>query len=98
MKTSSKIKTFLIIFFIAIFAIITARHFIGLHFKKKFSVRPTPGVIVSTVETITPGAGITLNFFLKWRPIKCLAVMIAKIAIKKIIRKVLIFVEVFIFF
>ncbi len=50
MKTSSKIKTFLIIFFIAIFAIITARHFIGLHFKKKFSVRPAPGVIVSTVE------------------------------------------------
>ena len=50
MKTSSKIKIFLIIFFIAIFAIITARHFIGLHFKKKFSVRPAPGVIVSTVE------------------------------------------------
>ena len=50
MKTSSKIKTLLIIFFIGIFAIITARHFIGLHFKKKFSVRPAPGVIVSTVE------------------------------------------------
>ena len=50
MKTSSKIKAFLIIFFIAIFAIIIARHFIGLHFKKKFSVRPAPGVIVSTVE------------------------------------------------
>ena len=50
MKTSSKIKTLLIIFFIAIFTIITARHFIGLHFKKKFSVRPAPGVIVSTVE------------------------------------------------
>jgi membrane fusion protein, multidrug efflux system len=50
MKTSSKIKTFLIIFFIAIFAVIAARHFIGLHFKKKFSVRPAPGVIVSKVE------------------------------------------------
>ena len=50
MKTSTKIKTFLIIFFITIFAIIAARHFIGLHFKKKFSVRPTPGVIVTTVE------------------------------------------------
>ena len=50
MKTSSKIKTFLIIFFVAIFAIIAARHFIGLHFKKKFSVRPAPGVIVSKVE------------------------------------------------
>ncbi len=50
MKTASKLKTFLIIFFIAIFAIIIARHFIGLHFKKKFSARPAPGVIVSKVE------------------------------------------------
>ena len=50
MKTSTKIKGFLIIFFIAIFAVIAARHFIGLHFKKKFSVRPAPGVIVTTAE------------------------------------------------
>ena len=50
MITSSKLKAFLIIFVIVIFAIIVARHFIGLHFKKKFSVRPAPGVIVSTVE------------------------------------------------
>ena len=50
MKASSKLKAFLIIFFIAIFAIIAARHFIGLHFKKKFSVRPAPGVIVEEVE------------------------------------------------
>ena len=49
MKTSTKIKTFIIIFFVAIF-IITARHFIGLHFKKKFSVRPAPGVIVKEVQ------------------------------------------------
>ena len=50
MKTTSKLKAFLIIFFIAIFAVIVARHFIGLHFKKKFSVRPAPGVIVNKVE------------------------------------------------
>ncbi len=50
MRVSSKLKVFLIIFFIAIFAIIAARHFIGLHFKKKFSVRPAPGVIVEQVE------------------------------------------------
>ena len=50
MKTTSKLKAFLIIFVIAIFAIIVARHFVGLHFKKKFSVRPAPGVIVNTVE------------------------------------------------
>ena len=50
MKTKNKIKSFLIIFFIVIFSIIAARHFVGLHFKKKFSVRPAPGVIVKTVE------------------------------------------------
>ena len=50
MKTSTKIKTFIIIFFVAIAIIITARHFIGLHFKKKFSARPAPGVIVKEVE------------------------------------------------
>ena len=49
MKTSNKIKTFLIIFFIIIFAVITARHFVGLHFEKKFSKRPPPAVIVSKV-------------------------------------------------
>ena len=50
MKTSTKIKTFIIIFLIAITVVITARHFVGLHFKKKFSARPAPGVIVSKVE------------------------------------------------
>ena len=50
MKTSTKIKTFIIIFLIAVTVIITARHFIGLHFKKKFSVRPVPGVIVKEVK------------------------------------------------
>ena len=50
MKTSTKLKTFLIIFFVAIFSVIAARYFIGLHFKKKFSVRPAPGVIVKSVE------------------------------------------------
>jgi len=50
MKNSTKMKTFLIIFFVTIFIVIAARHFVGLHFKKKFSVRPAPGVIVTTVE------------------------------------------------
>jgi membrane fusion protein (multidrug efflux system) len=50
MKTTGKIKTLLIVIFIVIFSIIAARHFVGLHFKKKFSVRPPPGVIVKTVE------------------------------------------------
>ncbi len=46
----NKIKIFLIIFFIAIFSIIAARHYVGLHFKKKFSVRPAPGIITTTAE------------------------------------------------
>ncbi len=53
MKTTNKIKTILIVIFIIIFSIIAARHFVGLHFKKKFSVRPAPGVIVKTVEKST---------------------------------------------
>ena len=53
MKTTTKIKTFLIVIFIIIFSIITARHFVGLHFKKKFSVRPPPGVIVESIEKST---------------------------------------------
>ena len=53
MKTTSKIKILLIVIFIIIFSIIAARHFVGLHFKKKFSVRPPPGVIVKTVEKST---------------------------------------------
>ena len=63
MKTASKLKAFLIIFFIAIFAVIVARHFIGLHFKKKFSVRPAPGVIVSKVEK---SLFYALDFILKF--------------------------------
>ena len=50
MKTSTKLKSILIISLIIIFGIIVARHFIGLHFKKKFSVRPAPGVIITKVE------------------------------------------------
>jgi membrane fusion protein (multidrug efflux system) len=53
MITTSKIKTILIIFLIIIFSIIAARHFVGLHFKKKFSVRPAPGVIVKIIEKST---------------------------------------------
>jgi len=48
--TSTKLKVFLIIFFVIVFAVIAARYFVGLHFKKKFSVRPAPGVITTVVE------------------------------------------------
>lgn len=49
MTTKNKIKSIVIISLIIIIGIIAARHFIGLHFKKKFSVMPAPGVIVSEV-------------------------------------------------
>ena len=35
---------------LAITCIIVGRHFIGLHFKKKFSKIPPPGIILTTVE------------------------------------------------
>ena len=50
MKQSNKIKTIVILILFIIFGIIAARHFVGLHFKKKFSVRPAPGVIISKVD------------------------------------------------
>ena len=50
MKTGTKIKTLLIIFLLAITCIIVGRHFVGLHFKKKFSKIPPPGIILTTVE------------------------------------------------
>ena len=50
MKQSSKIKTIVILILLIIFGIIAARHFVGLHFKKKFSVIPAPGVIISKVD------------------------------------------------
>ncbi len=50
MKTSTKLKSLLIFFLVAVLTIIIARHLIGLHFKKKFSVRPAPNVIVAEVK------------------------------------------------
>jgi len=50
MKRSKKITTFIIIFFLVITLIIIGRYAIGLYFKKKFSKRPPPGVIVEVVS------------------------------------------------
>ena len=52
---------------------------------------------LATVSTITPGAGLTLNFFLKCNPTKCLATITKKIAVNVIIKKVFNFVDVVIF-
>ena len=49
MKRSKKITIGIIIFFLVIAIIIIGRYGIGLYFKKKFSKRPPPGVIVEVV-------------------------------------------------
>ena len=49
MKTSTKITTIVIIFFLSIATVIIGRTMIGNHFKKKFSKRPPPGIIVTNV-------------------------------------------------
>ena len=49
MKTSTKITSIVIIFFLIIATVIIGRTMIGNHFKKKFSKRPPPGIIVTEV-------------------------------------------------
>ena len=49
MKRSTKIITIITVFFLIIAVVITARTMIGNHFKKKFSKRPPPGIIVTNV-------------------------------------------------
>jgi membrane fusion protein (multidrug efflux system) len=49
MKRSTKIVTIITVFFLIIAIVITARTMIGNHFKKKFSKRPPPGIIVTEV-------------------------------------------------
>jgi len=50
MKRSKKITTGIIIFFILIAVVIIGRYSVGLYFKKKFSKRPPPGVIVEVIK------------------------------------------------
>ena len=50
MKRSTKITSIIIIFFLIVGGIIVGREMIGLHFEKKFSKRPPPGVIVKIVN------------------------------------------------
>ena len=50
MKRSTKVTIVIIIFFLIIVGVIVARTMIGMHFKKKFSKRPPPGIIVKIVD------------------------------------------------
>ena len=49
MKRSTKTFSIIIIFFLIIAIVIVGRTMIGNHFKKKFSKRPPPGIIVTNV-------------------------------------------------
>ena len=49
MKRSTKTISIIIIFFLIIAFVIIGRTMIGNHFKKKFSKRPPPGIIVTNV-------------------------------------------------
>ena len=50
MKRSKKITFGIIIFFVVIAIVIIGRYSVGLYFKKKFSKRPPPGVIIEVVS------------------------------------------------
>jgi membrane fusion protein (multidrug efflux system) len=49
MKRSTKIRTVIVTFFLIITLVIVGRTMVGNHFKKKFSKRPPPGIIVKEV-------------------------------------------------
>ncbi len=49
MKRSTKITSILITFFLIITIVVVGRTMVGNHFKKKFSKRPPPGIIVTEV-------------------------------------------------
>ena len=50
MKRSTKITSIIIIFFLIITTVIVGRTMIGNHFKKKFSKRTPPGIIVTAAK------------------------------------------------
>ena len=49
MKRSTKIVSLILVFFLVVTTVIIGRNMIGIHFKKKFSKRPPPGIIVTEV-------------------------------------------------
>ncbi len=51
MRRAKKITIFIIAFFLVIALIVIGRYGVGLYFKKKFSKRPPPGVIVEVVTS-----------------------------------------------
>ena len=50
MRRSKKITIGIIIFFVVIAIVVIGRYSVGLYFKKKFSKRPPPGVVVEVIK------------------------------------------------
>ena len=50
MKRSKKITIAIIVFFLVIALVVLGRYAVGIYFKKKFSKRPPPGVVVEIVN------------------------------------------------
>jgi len=50
MKRSKKITIAIVIFFLVIALVVIGRYAMGLYFKKKFSKRPPPGVVVEVIN------------------------------------------------
>ena len=50
MKRSKKITIAIVLFFLVIALVVVGRYAVGLYFKKKFSKRPLPGVVVEVVK------------------------------------------------
>tara|TARA_B100000029_G_C17431161_1_gene907931 strand:+ start:40 stop:915 length:876 start_codon:yes stop_codon:yes gene_type:complete len=50
MKRSKKITIAIIIFFLVVALVVIGRYAVGIYFKKKFSKRPPPGVVVEIVN------------------------------------------------
>jgi len=50
MKRSTKVSSIIIVFFLIIAGVIIGRAMIGMHFEKKFSKKPPPELIVTTVK------------------------------------------------
>ena len=50
MKRSKKITIAIIIFFLVIALVVIGRYAVGLYFKKKFSKRPPPGVVIEVIN------------------------------------------------
>ena len=50
MKRSKKITIAIVIFFLVIALVVIGRYAVGLYFKKKFSKRPPPGVVIEVIN------------------------------------------------